>query len=132
MTETFITFIKIFKVNFFFFILLDIILYYFLIYKLIKRHKGKKFTFHNSLSIFLGILIFFFVLYVYYKVAFICVDGYSSNSIGTQGACSHHGGVKDRPLDNYFFPIAHFIGYVVTIFYSERCVSFTKKILHKI
>ena len=26
----------------------------------------------------------------------ICSDGWSSGSIGTQGACSHHGGVTDQ------------------------------------
>ena len=28
-----------------------------------------------------------------------CVDGWMSSSIGHRGACSHHGGVSDNPLD---------------------------------
>ena len=27
-----------------------------------------------------------------------CVDGWQSQSIGSQGACSHHGGVAGRPF----------------------------------
>ena len=27
----------------------------------------------------------------------ICLDGWQSSSIGTQGACSHHGGIDGQP-----------------------------------
>jgi hypothetical protein len=36
-----------------------------------------------------------FILMGFFVPAATCVDGWKSPSIGRQGACSHHGGVKD-------------------------------------
>jgi hypothetical protein len=42
-----------------------------------------------------------------------CVDGWMSSSIGHRGACSHHGGVADNPLDLLFGIAAGFLAYYV-------------------
>lgn len=35
-----------------------------------------------------------------------CRDGWRSSSIGTQGACSHHGGVEYDPVSYFVLPIS--------------------------
>jgi hypothetical protein len=40
-----------------------------------------------------------------------CVDGWMSHSIGHRGACSHHGGVADNPLDLILGVAAGFLAY---------------------
>jgi hypothetical protein len=42
-----------------------------------------------------------------------CVDGWMSSSIGHRGACSHHGGVADNPLDLLLGIAAGFLAYYV-------------------
>lgn len=39
-------------------------------------------------------------------VIITCVDGWHSPSIGRQGACSHHGGVKPNPRSGWIFLIS--------------------------
>jgi len=63
----------------------------------------------------------FFVLY--FIVGFMisdlqCIDGWSSSSIGRQGACSHHGGVvsvSDIPI----FPTSVVVSLVVFAIVSK-------------
>lgn len=58
--------------------------------------------------------IFFFTGYlasaiandIWGPVIITCVDGWHSPSIGRQGACSHHGGVKPDPRSGWLFLIS--------------------------
>lgn len=53
----------------------------------------------------------------------VCSDGWKSLSIGTQGACSYHGGVRQNYLFSLFlvvfFVVSFFIGYAIVIFISD-------------
>ncbi|MBL4613927.1 MAG: hypothetical protein JKY27_03515 [Magnetovibrio sp.] len=42
-----------------------------------------------------------------------CVDGWVSSSIGSSGACSHHGGVEVKPTLIIAILITLFVGYTV-------------------
>ena len=47
-----------------------------------------------------------------------CEDGWRSSSIGIQGACSHHGGVKEDPLRYFVIPAGLLAG-IIAYAYSS-------------
>lgn len=55
----------------------------------------------------------------------VCMDGWRSPSIGIQGACSHHGGVKPQPATAFFISVAVAIGALVAVRYREIREAFT-------
>lgn len=70
-------------------------------YPVYLSRKARKFIFYSALTISLGA---YFVSdainkkHTYYCAE--CADGWPSPSIGQRGACSHHGGVVSRFVDN--------------------------------
>lgn len=79
---------------------------------------GKRMTTHKRNMIALGCFIFSFILMrLLLSSNSSCVDGFISSSIGTRGACSHHGGVKSgmgSGLVALFFSAA--ISYIIVKF----------------
>ena len=57
----------------------------------------------------------------------VCMDGWGSPSIGRQGACSHHGGVKPQPATAFFISVVVAIGALVAVRYREIRETFTSK-----
>ena len=68
----------------------------------------------------IGITIFFFSFSIIssFVDSPTCKDGWRSSSIGIQGACSHHGGVKYDPVRYLVFPVS-----VVTALISFFLIS---------
>lgn len=48
-----------------------------------------------------------------------CNDGWVSPSLGTQGACSHHGGVNDFPIQ-LLFVVSVLLGFFTYLFLSSN------------
>jgi hypothetical protein len=79
------------------------------------------------LSIGLGIIVTLVLIVFFWQFLpeIICKDGWRSSSIGRQGACSHHGGVKSNGI--YVFLILVFsalLGFCTT---EKLKHLFTKK-----
>lgn len=68
--------------------ILTVILTYFIYAYILQRIQNK----------FIRIVVSYFVsaIFVSFFTFSICLDGWNSSSIGTQGACSHHGGVTTK------------------------------------
>jgi hypothetical protein len=75
----------------------------------------------KNLSFVIGFLFFIFtyVLLPHSSGPPTCNDGWASPSIGTRGACSWHGGVKqDHSGIKFFFSVG--IGYLASFLYVRR------------
>jgi len=69
-----------------------------------------------AISVFIGAY-WFCRLFLYHEP--ICTDGWRSTSIGSRGACSHHGGVDRWPLVFSMF-LSGLLGYLASFFVRNR------------
>ena len=60
------------------------------------------------------VILFFLASFYYGASPLTCKDGWESTSIGTKGACSHHGGVKKRTNDPY---VVFFFGAIALAYF---------------
>lgn len=79
-----------------------------------------KYKFRISVFLFVGTLILIGALFG----AAVCSDGWASGSIGSSGACSHHGGVSSIPvvvsLIAACFSVISFNGYIGTKYRKHK------------